>query len=435
MQIDYLQTAKDYWQVGNFDLSIANCLRAIEVDPNLAEAYSQLGIIYAQVNDLDNAITYFDQAIALDPSYVDAHYNLGIALAQKGDIESAIASFEQAINLQPDNVKAYLNLGIIYLRCQDPESAAFCCQMALEFDPNCVDAYESLAGIFNTQGLLDESIEYYQLALKCLAETDDNDSITSHTGANIYLNLGNCFYLQEQLKQSLEAYQKAYSLNHRFLELEFRIREIQWVLEIRGLTNKLSDSTAKQTVLHVGCGSYALDLLHLAFRTPEWQEVRFDIDPDVKPDIIGTLTDMNAVENSSVNAIWSSHNIEHLYPHEVSIAFKEFYRVVKARGLVLITCPDIQKVAEHVAQGKLETPLYSISGGVTISALDIFYGWGLSISQGNYYMAHRTGFTAETLKQKLIEAGFIDVVVCREDLNLWAKAYKPIEEEAQLRLD
>ncbi len=52
MQIDYLQTAKDYWQVGNFDLATANCLRAIEVDPNLAEAYSQLGIIYAQVNVL-----------------------------------------------------------------------------------------------------------------------------------------------------------------------------------------------------------------------------------------------------------------------------------------------------------------------------------------------------------------------------------------------
>jgi hypothetical protein len=40
-------------------------------------------------------------------------------------------------------------------------------------------------------------------------------------------------------------------------------------------------------------------------------------------------------------------------------------------------------------------------------------------------MAHRTGFTAETLKNKLIDAGFIDVAVSREDLNLWAKAYKP----------
>ncbi len=426
MQIDYLQTAKDYWQTGNFKLATANYLKAIEIDPTIAEPYSQLGIIYAQKEDLDTAINYFQQAIALDPNYVDAYYNLGIALTQKADIEGAIASFEQAINLQPDYINAYLNLGLIYLKIQDSESSAFCYQMALEFDPNCIDAYESLASIFKDRGMLKESIEYYQLALKSFSEVNDSVSNISTIKANICLNLGNCFYLQEQLEQSLEAYQQAYSLNSKFIGLDFRIREVQWVLEIRDLTNKFSSSPEKPTVLHVGCGIPLPESLHLGFRTPEWQEVRFDIDPNVNPDIIGTLTDMNAVQSSSVNAIWSSHNIEHLYPHEVSIALQEFYRVLKVEGLILITCPDIQKVAEYVAQGKLETPLYTISGGANISALDILYGWGMPISQGNYYMAHRTGFTAETLKNKLRDAGFVDVIVCREDLNLWAKAYKSI---------
>ena len=53
------------------------------------------------------------------------------------------------------------------------------------------------------------------------------------------------------------------------------------------------------------------------FNSDEWKEIRFDIDKKVNPDIVGTLTDMSLVESSSVDAIYSSHNIEHIYPHEI----------------------------------------------------------------------------------------------------------------------
>jgi predicted SAM-dependent methyltransferase len=38
---------------------------------------------------------------------------------------------------------------------------------------------------------------------------------------------------------------------------------------------------------------------------------------------------MKAVASESVDAIFSSHNIEHLYPHEVPVALAEFIRVLK----------------------------------------------------------------------------------------------------------
>ena len=49
--------------------------------------------------------------------------------------------------------------------------------------------------------------------------------------------------------------------------------------------------------LHVGCGPQYKDSLK-GFK--DWQEIRFDIDPKVKPDILGSLTDMSAVEDKSV---------------------------------------------------------------------------------------------------------------------------------------
>jgi SAM-dependent methyltransferase len=178
----------------------------------------------------------------------------------------------------------------------------------------------------------------------------------------------------------------------------------------------------KKKVLHVGCGPYNPDALPPELRTEEWQEIRLDINPAVNPDILGTITDLSAVPDESVDAVFSSHNIEHIYTYEVPRALREFKRVLKPHGMAVITCPDIQAVALEVAQGNLENPLY-ISPAGPIAAIDILYGLGTSIEQGNYYMAHKTAFTAETLKEKLLKAGFEQVEVHREGLNLWATAY------------
>ena len=98
----------------------------------------------------------------------------------------------------------------------------------------------------------------------------------------------------------------------------------------------MKNSQAK-TLLNVGCGP--VGRIHGFKGFEGWNEVRLDIDPAVEPDVLGTMTDMSAVATGSVDAIVSSHNIEHLYPHEVPQALAEFLRVLKDDGLVLITCP------------------------------------------------------------------------------------------------
>jgi protein O-GlcNAc transferase len=178
-----------------------------------------------------------------------------------------------------------------------------------------------------------------------------------------------------------------------------------------------------KAILHVGCGPYNPTALPESLRTPEWREVRLDINPDVHPDIIGSMTDMSAVQDESVDAVFSSHNLEHLYPHEVPLALAEFYRVLKPNGFALITLPDIQAVAEQVAQGNLEETLY-VSPAGPIAAIDILYGLRTALAQGNHFMAHRTAFTAITLRQKLEQASFKNIEIYQNKLNLWARGYK-----------
>jgi SAM-dependent methyltransferase len=159
-----------------------------------------------------------------------------------------------------------------------------------------------------------------------------------------------------------------------------------------------------KSFLHVGCGPQNKTGVK-GFNSDEWKEIRFDIDKNVNPDIQGTLTDMSLVDSSSVDAIFSSHNIEHIYAHEVPIALKHFNRVLKDDGIVVVTCPDLQSVCEAVAKNKLLEPLY-VSPAGPIAPIDILYGHRGFIANGNNYMAHKCGFTYQTLVGAFYEAGF-----------------------------
>jgi SAM-dependent methyltransferase len=179
----------------------------------------------------------------------------------------------------------------------------------------------------------------------------------------------------------------------------------------------------RKIVLNVGCG-YRGRAPHPAFQGPEWRELRLDIDPAVTPDVIASITEMRPVGEGSVDAVWSSHNLEHLYRHEVPLALMEFLRVLRPGGELLVTMPDLQRVAELVVADRLEDEAY-VSPSGPISPLDMIYGHIASVAEGNDYSAHKSGFTARTLTRLLFDAGFAGIDVWRDGFALWARAYKP----------
>lgn len=62
------------------------------------------------------------------------------------------------------------------------------------------------------------------------------------------------------------------------------------------------------------------------------------------------MADMSALEDGFVDAIYSSHNIEHLRAHEIAEALSEFKRVLTDDGFLVLTCQDIQEFAKLVAE-------------------------------------------------------------------------------------
>lgn len=188
--------------------------------------------------------------------------------------------------------------------------------------------------------------------------------------------------------------------------------------------------------LHVGCGRKSKNQTTKGFNTDSWIECRFDVDASVEPEIIGSMTNMVTIETETIDAIYSSHNIEHLYPHEVILALGEFVRVLRPDGFLVITCPDLQSVCAVVAEDKMVETLYTSPAG-PVTALDVLYGYRPQLALGNLYMAHRCGFTQRVLTGTLQAGGFRSIAATKRGhpfYDIWAVASKMDLSEADIRV-
>lgn len=156
--------------------------------------------------------------------------------------------------------------------------------------------------------------------------------------------------------------------------------------------------TGLLTVLNVGSGGDPL---------PHWlsrfKETRLDIDPRHSPDIISDMKDIGDI--GSFDVVYSSHSLEHLYPHEVGIALGNFFRVLKSGGKLVLFVPDLEGVSPD------DEPLF-VSPVGPICGLDLFYGYRPMLEK-HPNMAHHTCFTEKTLRREIELAGFVNIQVKR----------------------
>jgi SAM-dependent methyltransferase len=177
-----------------------------------------------------------------------------------------------------------------------------------------------------------------------------------------------------------------------------------------------------RTVLNIGCGTSGDRRLPPLLKEAGWTQLRVDIDPNVQPDIVASFSDLHMFHDDSVDAIWSSHNLEHLPWHEVGQALAEAKRVLRPDGFMIVTLPDLEHIAQLIVDGKLMDVQYESPVG-PITALDMLFGHLDSQASGSPFMAHRSGFTAASLGTTLLEAGFTEIKVAKgRHYDLWALA-------------
>lgn len=156
-------------------------------------------------------------------------------------------------------------------------------------------------------------------------------------------------------------------------------------------------------ILHAGCGTQPLPAW-----MPQGREVRLDIDQSVSPDHVAPLTDMGDIGPFELS--YCSHTLEHLPPLQVQKALAEFKRVLVPGGVAVFVVPNLEGIIPD------ETVIYESPAG-PITGRDMYYGKA-DFVEANPYMAHKTGFTSDTLKAELERAGFKVISCDRSNFNL-----------------
>ncbi|MCU0542127.1 MAG: tetratricopeptide repeat protein [Oscillatoriaceae cyanobacterium Prado104] len=142
-----------------------NCYgKAIDLDPDFAEAYTNLGTLYAQQQQWESAIAFYQKAIALQPNLASTYRNLARVRSQMGQLADADECWFKAYSLEPDKAtpEEHINLGDNFLKQDRVTQAIRCYCHAIELNPNSNEAYQHLGNALKVQKRLQEEVANYR---------------------------------------------------------------------------------------------------------------------------------------------------------------------------------------------------------------------------------------------------------------------------------
>lgn len=132
---DHVKSAMKYMQHNDYKAAEEEVLEAIKINPDYAEAYSDLGFIYVKLGRNDEAKKALLTAINLDPDNEDAYNNLGMLYMKEDDFDGAECLFRKAISVYPPDFNPHSNLGVVYFKKGMYEEAEKVLQRAIKINP------------------------------------------------------------------------------------------------------------------------------------------------------------------------------------------------------------------------------------------------------------------------------------------------------------
>jgi tetratricopeptide (TPR) repeat protein len=161
-----------YGELGQWDNTIADFSRAIEIDPGYAKAYYDRGIAYGNLSQWNLAIVDFSKAIEIDQKYTDAFSDRGNAYSNLGQLDKAIADFSKAIEIDPGNSIAYYDRGNAHSNLGQWNEAIADYSRAIKIDPKYSLAYSNRGAVYGNLGMFDKAIADFSKAI----EIDPNNT-------------------------------------------------------------------------------------------------------------------------------------------------------------------------------------------------------------------------------------------------------------------
>jgi len=228
-------------QAGRLDHAEALYRKALQKDPDHADALHLLGVVAYQCGKIAPALRLIGRALPRLAQLPDAHLNYGNALHQAGRLPEAVESYRRAIALDPDCGMAHSNLARALDEQGSFAAALDAAARAVQLLPDFPGAHINFATALNSLGRLPEAVGSYRqaialnpdvveahhnlgLALEALGRLDQAEASYRRTLAlspelaEAHYNLGNTLQGQGRLDEAAEQYRKALVPRPEFVE-------------------------------------------------------------------------------------------------------------------------------------------------------------------------------------------------------------------------
>lgn len=148
---------------GRMDRAILAFRRALSIREE-AMTYNNLGNAYGVKGDFGQAIAAYRKAVDLDPQYAEVWMNLGVTAMRAGEPAAAAEGFRQAAVLLPEDRKAHFNLGVALEKSGKSDEAARAYRMSAALGD--AKAIFNLGTVLQTQGKSEDAVTAYEAFLK-----------------------------------------------------------------------------------------------------------------------------------------------------------------------------------------------------------------------------------------------------------------------------
>lgn len=139
-------------------------LKAVEIDKDLAEAHSSLGLIRVYYDhDWIAAEREFNRALELNPDLSLAHQRFGTYLKLMGRFDESMTHYKQALELDPFSLQININIATIHYLKGDAETAIAHLKKTLELEPNYMPTHFVLGNAYIQQRNWDEAVSEFEL--------------------------------------------------------------------------------------------------------------------------------------------------------------------------------------------------------------------------------------------------------------------------------
>lgn len=199
----------------DYSVAVTNLRKAVELEPDFAEAQYNLGILLMELDQSEEAIGPLEKAKLIDPEVLDYTVALGRAYAATGKVDDAEPLFLEVVAREPNNLAAKNNLAALNLQRGDIEQALSYVHEILREDDQNAPAIKTMGLVYKLQD--NRSLAKYMFNKAVKIQEDD---------ADLHNNLGLVFMSEDDVPRAVNSFQKAIDLDPNYLEARLNLGSI-----------------------------------------------------------------------------------------------------------------------------------------------------------------------------------------------------------------